>query len=337
MSKYTDEALAEIEKKMAKEYRKCAKTTQRIIEKRIAEFEEKNRNKLQDLANGTIDEDEYSEWYDKELHQGEWVDKAAKEGAKEQTKANVATMLILAAALIPVFRENINYETYRVERHLGFGTGWKTKTDRDIKRIIKKSPSLMPSRKMDIPKDRRWNERAIRRELLRGMRQGESINKIAKRLQRAGMVSVTTKDIKDRHLKSAEQIAKEVARKNNVAAVRNARTMCNCVQNAAKLEAYRRMERLGMKIKKVWSATMDDRTRDSHAFLDGVRVGLEEEFPNGCMYPADASGPADEVWNCRCELGFDEEGRERDWADLSQRNTDHFNYDSYEEWKEAHR
>ncbi len=34
----------------------------------------------------------------------------------------------------------------------------------------------------------------------------------------------------------------------------------------------------------------DDRTRESHAQLDGVRVDVKEKFPNGLMYPGDTEG-----------------------------------------------
>lgn len=51
---------------------------------------------------------------------------------------------------------------------------------------------------------------------------------------------------------------------------------------------------------KQWVATPDDRTRDSHAEIDGETVGLDETFSNGLAYPGDPSGDADEVVNCRC-------------------------------------
>jgi len=49
-----------------------------------------------------------------------------------------------------------------------------------------------------------------------------------------------------------------------------------------------------------WLAARDDRTRDSHAFMDGETVPLGKPYSNGLMYPGDSSGSADEVINCRC-------------------------------------
>lgn len=63
-------------------------------------------------------------------------------------------------------------------------------------------------------------------------------------------------------------------------------------------------------VRKVWRATMDSRTRDAHAELNGQEVGLNEPFesPTGArlMHPGDSSmgaGPAD-VIGCRCLVEY---------------------------------
>lgn len=55
-------------------------------------------------------------------------------------------------------------------------------------------------------------------------------------------------------------------------------------------------------VRKVWKATRDARTRDSHRHLDGESVGYDERFANGLLYPGEPGGPAAEVINCRCTL-----------------------------------
>ena len=51
-----------------------------------------------------------------------------------------------------------------------------------------------------------------------------------------------------------------------------------------------------------WLATLDGRTRHSHAVLDGEQVAQDKKFSNGCRYPGDPRGPAWEIYNCRCTL-----------------------------------
>lgn len=58
---------------------------------------------------------------------------------------------------------------------------------------------------------------------------------------------------------------------------------------------------------KVWMATADSRTRDSHAELDGATIPVGETFDNGCAFPGDPDGDAEEVINCRCTLGYSED------------------------------
>lgn len=54
--------------------------------------------------------------------------------------------------------------------------------------------------------------------------------------------------------------------------------------------------------KKEWLSSIDSATRDSHAELDGMQVGINERFANGLDYPGDPGGPPGEVINCRCTM-----------------------------------
>jgi SPP1 gp7 family putative phage head morphogenesis protein len=55
----------------------------------------------------------------------------------------------------------------------------------------------------------------------------------------------------------------------------------------------------GSTLDNVWVATMDDRTREEHADMDGVTVPYDQEFDcaDGTTWPGDAP-------NCRCTNGF---------------------------------
>ena len=54
--------------------------------------------------------------------------------------------------------------------------------------------------------------------------------------------------------------------------------------------------------KKEWLATMDDRTRESHADLNGEVRELDKDFSNGLAYPGEPSGDPEEIINCRCTI-----------------------------------
>lgn len=59
---------------------------------------------------------------------------------------------------------------------------------------------------------------------------------------------------------------------------------------------------MGIELKKQWLATLDGRTRHSHAKLDGETIDTNKTFSNGCKYPGDPDGVAEEIYNCRCTL-----------------------------------
>ncbi len=85
-------------------------------------------------------------------------------------------------------------------------------------------------------------------------------------------------------------------------AVRNARTSYTSAQNSSRIEGLEEFAKAGIKVQKEWLATSDERTRQSHAELNGVRVDVDKKFPNGLMYPADPDGEPSEVYNCRCKV-----------------------------------
>lgn len=71
------------------------------------------------------------------------------------------------------------------------------------------------------------------------------------------------------------------------------------------------MEQTGIsagEVRRVWLATHDKRTRDTHADMDGQEVGFNEPFvsPSGArlMYPGDPNAPANETINCRCVVTY---------------------------------
>lgn len=124
--------------------------------------------------------------------------------------------------------------------------------------------------------------RAIRQELVTGMQLGEDVDQLAKRV-RSELVSSSVR---------AQTIARtEVISASNAGAISQVRAMGDATP-----------------AQKVWIATSDGRTRPSHRAADGQVVGTEDSFEVGGAsldYPGDPNGPADEVVNCRCSVGWE--------------------------------
>lgn len=105
--------------------------------------------------------------------------------------------------------------------------------------------------------------------------------------------------------KTFKQVAKQLELQSRIGfnrAVRIARTEGHRIQTTATMDAMKGAKDRGADVVKQWDATLDARTRDSHAKLDGEIRELDKRFSNGLMYPGDPNGSAAEVVNCRCAL-----------------------------------
>jgi SPP1 gp7 family putative phage head morphogenesis protein len=89
-----------------------------------------------------------------------------------------------------------------------------------------------------------------------------------------------------------------------------ARTESTRAYNFANMEAVDQGIEGGMadSAVKIWSAIGDERTRDSHAAIDGEGQLIDGMFSIGVEYPGDPNGAPEETINCRCTLLYELEG-----------------------------
>lgn len=102
-----------------------------------------------------------------------------------------------------------------------------------------------------------------------------------------------------------KQVAKYIENQSRVGfnrAVRIARTEGHRIQCASAMDAMENAKSMGANVVKQWDATLDARTRESHAKIDQEIREIDEPFSNGLMYPGDPKGRAAEVVNCRCAI-----------------------------------
>lgn len=157
-----------------------------------------------------------------------------------------------------------------------------------IKSLITEKSSLLPApsnrtldkiiqKTIDTGKDATWNVRTLRNQVTQGIIQGESMDDIAKRLEK-------------------------VTDMNRKSAIRNARTMTTCAENKGRNDSYEKAEAAGLILEQEWVAEIDDRTRDSHIEINRETKRTGEKFSNGLEYPADPTGEPSQTYNCRCTL-----------------------------------
>jgi hypothetical protein len=77
--------------------------------------------------------------------------------------------------------------------------------------------------------------------------------------------------------------------------------LANGASQAAAVDAFAGRD----DVTKIWLATEDERTRETHSEADGQEVPLNEYFTVGdgeLLYPGDPNGPDEEIINCRCTI-----------------------------------
>lgn len=111
----------------------------------------------------------------------------------------------------------------------------------------------------------------LRATLLDGVQKGESIDKLADRVEEVFGVE--------------QSRARRIARTEVAEAFNGGRFATMKETGVTQIE---------------WLTARDSRVRETHEDLDGEKVSIGEKFSNGLLYPLDPSGPPQEIVNCRC-------------------------------------
>lgn len=300
-----DQELKKLEKRLAKEYRQAYSDIAKKCDKYFAKFEEQDKKKK-----ATLSHDDYIKWRQNKMLTGKRWTALRDSLAKDYTNVNQIAARMIREDNIGVMTEAVNHGTYEVEKISGIDTNFTIYNRDSVENIIKNEPDLLPVN-LDIPKDLRWNKSKVNSAITQGILQGKPIKDVAKQLE---SVTDMTKN----------------------AAIRNARTMNTYARNVGRLKSYERADKLGVKTRKMWLATLDGRTRHSHRMMDREIVELDEAFSNKLMEPGDPDGDGGEIYNCRCRMIAVPQGvnpniftDDRVSAYLDDNGI------SYEEWKKA--
>lgn len=277
----TDKELAKLEKRIAKIYKEAADDLQKTIDDYFAKFAKRDAKQKALLEAGEITEQEYKQWRLAQMGRGERFKALQSRVAERYTEANKMAVRYVNDATPGIYSLNRNYSAYTIEKVAG-NVGFDLWDEQTVKRLIVDNPEVMPyyppEKALNRGIDLAYGKRQISASVTSSILQGKSIPGIAKDLQT------------------------RMPEMNKSSAIRTARTAATGAQNAGRMDSYVAAEKMGIKVRKEWLATIDGRTRHSHAMLDGKVVDKDKKFENGCMFPGDPNGPPWEVYNCRCTL-----------------------------------
>lgn len=284
---WTDEELKKLENRIAAEYKKAAKELSDKVDAYFEKFKKRDAEQLAKLKAGEITPEYYKQWRLAQIGRGKRFEALRDRIAKRMTNANEVAAAYINDASPGIYTLNRNYAAYTIEQQVGASVGFDLWDEQTVRRLIVEQPDLMPyyppERAIQRGFDLAYGKRQITAQLTSGILQGESIKHLADRLQT------------------------KIPDMNRTSAIRAARTAVTAAQNAGRLDSYFRAEEMGIKLKKRWLATLDNRTRHAHANADGQTVENEKPFIVGgeeLMFPGDGSHGASgwNLYNCRCTM-----------------------------------
>lgn len=280
--KLTDAELAKLEHRIAKLYKEAADELTDTVKAYFEQFEKRDAAMKEKLDAGEITEQQYKQWRLAQMGRGKRFTALRDKVAERYTNANETAVAYVNDATPGIYSLNRNYSAYKIEQVSDKAdfTLWDEQT---VKHLIVEQPDLMPyyppKRALQRGIDLKYGKQQIIASVTSSILQGKGIGKIADDLQ------------------------SRMRDMSRASAIRTARTAVTAAENAGRLDTYRSAQDMGIKLKKRWLATLDNRTRHAHAMLDGQTVDVDKPFKvDGyeIMYPGDSSAPGYLVYNCRC-------------------------------------
>lgn len=274
----TEALIGEVSERVRREYVAAYEEAEAKLADYLRRFEAKDRIHAEAVRRGEETEADYREWRRGQVLVGKRWQELVDTLAEDYRDADRIAASIVNGHVPDAYALNHDYATFQVERGSNLDTSYTLYDRATVERLIRDQPDLLPAVKVDGKRDLAWNRKHVASAITQGVLQGESMDRVARRVR-------------------------AVADMDYRAAMRTARTAMTSAQNAGRVDAYRRAEGMGVRVRKQWLATLDQRTRHSHRRLDGEVVGMDESFSNGLRYPGDPeSGRGSEVYNCRCTL-----------------------------------
>lgn len=277
----TEKELKALEKRIYDSYKEAYDGLTDIIKEYFAKFADRDASEKARLDAGDITEEQYKQWRIAQIGRGKRFEALRDKVAERMTNTNAAAVAYVNDATPGIYSLNRNFAAYTIEQVTG-DVGFDLWDEQTVKRLIVEQPELMPyyppKRALKRGIDLAWGKKQITASVTSSILQGKSIKHMADDLQ------------------------SRIVTMNRDSAIRTARTAVTGAQNAGRMDSYFAAEKMGIKCRKEWMATLDGRTRHSHAMLDGEVVDNDKKFSNGCRFPGDPQGRPEEIYNCRCTL-----------------------------------
>ena len=274
----SEKAAMRLEAKIKRIYAEAARDVEQKILQYTDTFKKRDAEMQKKLKNGEISQADYDNWKSRIVFRGKRWNNVRDTIWSQLYHTRQTTTDMINGERKAMFQNVVNFSQYQIDKDFNFSLSFNIYDNATVTRLIKEDPDLVPDVKYPVPgRDYAWSKKQIASAATQGVIQGESIPEISRR------------------------IANKLSSANMVSMTRCARTAMTGAHNSGRIEAMHNAEDLGIKVQKLWIATLDSRTRDWHRDLDGQLAEVDEPFYSHfgeIMYPGDPNARPANVWNC---------------------------------------
>ena len=272
----TEKALKKLEAQIKREYSKASREMRVTAQNYFIQWEDRYKAEYEKYQNGAYTDAQFKSWVQTQIARGESYEIMANKLAQRAVEADQVASAYINDTTPSIYSLNYNYEAYNINQITGID--FKLVDEQTVKELmLQENHTEFRVTSINPTRDYEWNSKQIHSALTSSILQGKSIDQLA-----------------DSYM--------VVMKRDRASAIRNARTSVTSAQNSGRNASYELAKKMGINVQKQWLATLDSRTRDSHAELDGEVVDYDAKFSNGLRYPADPNGSPAEVYNCRCTM-----------------------------------
>lgn len=277
----TDKEIERMERHLSVIYRSVGKKLDKLFAEYAETIKKQSDKLLQAVNDAETPKDKqaakmaYVRFYSVTVKRDKRFKKTQQAAIDALYSANLEAAQYINSKMAKIYAENYNQE----------GRGIQSDTEKEyrFKPVTVEDADMygqITKQTVDKQKDNQWNAKNIASGLV------------------AGAIALQTAD------KVFSGTSRRTTRRNLDTAHRQASDTATDAESKGRLDSMYRASDEGFHVQKIWIATLDNRTRDTHIEYDGIEpVELDYEYNTGLKKPRDPDcGIMAEVCNCRCRI-----------------------------------
>ena len=288
MSRLCDDELEQLEERLTALYANANNIVLADYEKWMSHYKANYNEMCAKLEADEITKNEFQEWVDRRMIDDKLFTKTIESMTGVLVNTDIVAMALLNDELPLIIAQSYNFVQslgFAAADEAGLSVGtFQIYNAKTVQSLIKDNPDIL--KYVNKEKDYTFNKERINNEITHSILNGDSIQKTANRLQ-------------------------NVSSMDENSAIRTARTAMTAAENLGRNEGYHDLKEKGIPARFQWSATHDNRTRDTHILLDGQYQDEDGYFRvegYEIQYPGDPSAEPEMIYNCRCRASLRLEG-----------------------------